>query len=276
MDSPEHYAKNKDLLVEIHKSKSSYCEFVDPSNTSYDIIMHPENFKLPLREEHSLDYLKAQCLLPETIQLAKENKAYKWNSVNKLKKADKITADDIDENGLIFRILSYDHIPDDTTGRKKTHKFIGDTKFKVNFVPFLHFVLQDGVLTQTATSHRKNGEFSCTHGNITSNLAEMFMMIVDRYSQKANWRRYTYLNEMKGQSLLHLVYMGLSFNEHKSDNPFAYYTQSITNSFVRVFNEEKEHQDLRDDLMEEYGQNPSMTRQLENDEEIRRARDSRE
>ncbi len=274
MDSPAYYVNNKELLIEIHKSKSSYTEFTDPSNTSYDMIIFPPNFKLPLTEEHSLEYLKAQCLLPETIQQAKENKAYKWNSVNKLKKADKISADSIDENGLIFRVLSYDHIPDDTTGRKKTPKFAGDRKIKVNFVPFLHFELQNGELIQTATSHRKDGEFSCTHGNITSKLAEMFMMIVDRYSQKFNWRRYTYLNEMKGQSLLHLVYMGLSFNEHKSDNPFAYYTQSITNSFVRVLNEEKEHQDLRDDLMEEYGQNPSMTRQLENDEEVRRARDS--
>lgn len=275
-DTPLYYATNKELLAEIHKSKTSYCEYKDANDINYDIIIHPSDFKLPYKEEHSLDYLKSKCLSPEIIQQAKENKAHNFNSANKLKKIDKLSASDIDDEGLIFRVLSYDHIPDDTTGRKKTLKYIGDTKVKINFTPFVHYKLIGGELIEVAKSHSKDGLFSCTHGNITSKLAEMFMMIVNRYSQKHNWRRYTYLNEMKGQSLLHLVHMGLSFNEHKSDNPFSYYTQSITNSFVRVLNEEKEHQDLRDDLMEEYGHNPSMTRQLENDEEIRLNRDSYE
>ena len=60
--------------------------------------------------------------------------------------------------------------------------------------------------------------------------------------------------------------IGLQFDESKSDNPFAYYTAAITNSFTRVLNMEKKHQSLRDDLLQEAGQTPSFTRQIEYEE----------
>ena len=47
----------------------------------------------------------------------------------------------------------------------------------------------------------------------------------------------------------------------KSDNPFAYYTAAITNSFTRVLNIEKKNQSIRDDILEMNGLNPSWTRQ---------------
>lgn len=71
----------------------------------------------------------------------------------------------------------------------------------------------------------------------------------------------TYNEEMKGQALLHLVHIGLQFDESKSSNPFSYYTQSLTNSFTRVLNIEKRHQNIRDDILEINNYNPSYTRQ---------------
>ena len=47
----------------------------------------------------------------------------------------------------------------------------------------------------------------------------------------------------------------------KSANPFAYYTAAITNSFCRVLNTEKRNQNIRDDILEINGLNPSWTRQ---------------
>jgi hypothetical protein len=66
---------------------------------------------------------------------------------------------------------------------------------------------------------------------------------------------------MRGQAILQLTQIGLQFDESKSDNPFAYYTAAVTNSFVRIINIEKRNQNIRDDILEMNGMNPSWTRQ---------------
>jgi hypothetical protein len=66
---------------------------------------------------------------------------------------------------------------------------------------------------------------------------------------------------MRSQALLQLSQIGLQFDESKSQNPFAYYTAAITNSFTRVLNIEKRNQNLRDDILEMNNLNPSYTRQ---------------
>jgi hypothetical protein len=89
----------------------------------------------------------------------------------------------------------------------------------------------------------------------------MYIKLSERYAQRSNWRGYTYVEEMKGQAILQLSQIGLQFDESKSENPFAYYTAAVTNSFTRVLNLEKKNQNIRDDLLEEAGLTPSMTRQ---------------
>jgi len=66
---------------------------------------------------------------------------------------------------------------------------------------------------------------------------------------------------MRGAALIQLIQVGLKFNELKSDNPFAYYTAIVTNSFTRVLLNEKKMQNIRDDILEENGLAPSWTRQ---------------
>jgi len=105
-----------------------------------------------------------------------------------------------------------------------------------------------------------NGHFNTMHGQTTTKLAKMYMMLCQRYSMRSNWRGYTYVDEMRGQALLQLSQIGLQFNEFKSQNPFAYYTAAINNSFTRVLNLEKKGHNIRDDLLEESGLNPSFTR----------------
>ena len=53
------------------------------------------------------------------------------------------------------------------------------------------------------------------------------------------------------------------FDESKSNNPFAYYTAAVTNSFVRIINIEKRNQNIRDDILEMNDMMPSMTRQTQ-------------
>ena len=61
--------------------------------------------------------------------------------------------------------------------------------------------------------------------------------------------------------MLQLAQIGLQFDESKSNNPFAYYTAAVTNSFVRVINLEKRNQNIRDDILEQNGMDPRYTRQ---------------
>ena len=96
---------------------------------------------------------------------------------------------------------------------------------------------------------------------MTKKLAMMFMKLCERYATRSNWRGYTYNEEMRGQALLQLSQIGLQFDESKSQNPFAYYTAAITNSFTRILNIEKKNQNIRDDILEMNGLNPSWTRQ---------------
>ena len=79
---------------------------------------------------------------------------------------------------------------------------------------------------------------------------------------------------MRGQALMQLSQVGLQFNEARSDNPFAYYTQTITNSFTRILNLEKRNQTIRDDILIDSGHLPSYSRQMAHEEEIKKLRES--
>jgi hypothetical protein len=115
-----------------------------------------------------------------------------------------------------------------------------------------------------------------SHGRITEKLASMMMMLCQRYSMRSNWRGYTYVDEMRSHALVQLSQIGLYFDESKSQNPFAYYTAAITNSFTRVLNLEKRNQNLRDDLLQQAGQTPSFTRQIDDETAQRKARETKE
>ena len=266
------YLNNKDMLKEIHRSKNTFSEYTDPKYGDYDVIVE------------TID----EITLPETIEKAKATRAARIAAVayeaallaaGVVSKADKprlaeykIKPDTISIDDLVFRVLGFDHIPL-APGRKKNPKSVADSYVKLNFYPFKHYILENNVAVEVGRSHSKKGKFSLEHGSITNKLAKMFILMVNKYGQRGNWRGYTYLDEMKGQALLQLAQMGLQFDEYKSDNPFSYYTASVSNSFTRVFNLEKKSQDLRDDLLIDSGASPSFSRQLALEGEIRHLRE---
>lgn len=251
------YLNNKDLLEEIHKSKSTYCSYKQPEFHRYDIIL-PSIEKINIR----------------TIAEAKRNRAKRLSVAafearklagEKVKLADcEVDYKKIPKQDLVFRIMTFDHIPLNAT-RKKNPKTIADGRDKVNFPPFQHWKFDESdILVCVGKSHWKGdltkGKFSKEHGQITNNLARMYIKLCERYATRGNVRGYTYNDEMKGQAILQLTQIGLQFDESKSDNPFAYFTAAVTNSFVRIINIEKRNQVIRDDLLEINGMNPSYTR----------------
>lgn len=251
------YLNNKDMLLEIHRSKASYCSFTKPEYHQYDIIL-PSVDKINIR----------------TIAEAKRNKAKRLGDAEfarrkaageKVKQADcEVDYKKITKEELIFRIMTFDHIPLNST-RKKNPKSLADHRDKVNFPPFQHMKFnEDGELNCVGKSHWKGdlvkGHFDKDCGSITNTLAKMMIKLCERYATRGNVRGYTYNDEMKGQAILQLTQIGLQFDESKSDNPFAYFTAAVTNSFVRVINIEKRNQNIRDDILEMNGMNPSYSR----------------
>lgn len=252
------YLNNKDILAEIHKSKNTFCSYVDPEYNQYDVIL-PSVEKINIRTIAEAKRNKAKRLSQKAFEEAKEQG-------RKVKQADcEVDYKKITKEELIFRVMCYDHIPEEP-GRKKNPKSEADTKVKLNFPPFQHWKFNDNdELVCVGKSHWQggmdNGYFSLDHGKATNKLANMWLKLCDRYATRGNVRGYTYNDEMKGQAILQLAQIGLQFDESKSQNPFAYYTAAVTNSFVRVINIEKRNQNIRDDILEMNHLNPSYTRQ---------------
>jgi len=255
--TPKNYLNNKDMLLEIHRSKSSYCSFVDKSYHQYDIIL-PSLDKINVRTI-------AEAKRNRAKRLSEADYASRKASGEKVKLIDcEINYKKILKTDLIFRIMSYDHIPTEH-GRKKNPKSEADKRAKVNFKPFQHWKFdEDDNLICVGKSHWKGdletGYFDKNAGKITDTLARMMLKLCERYATRGNVRGYTYNDEMRGQAILQLTQIGLQFDESKSDNPFAYFTAAVTNSFVRVINIEKRNQNIRDDILEMNGLNPSFTR----------------
>jgi hypothetical protein len=255
------YLNNRDLLAEIHKSKITFSSFTKKEYGQHDIILS------------SLDKVNVR-----TLAEAKRNKAKRLGleafakarlSGDKKIKLAECTPDykTVAKTDLVIRIMTFDHIPL-APGRKKTTKTVADTHDKVNFPPFQHWKYEEAdpeTLVCVGKSHWKGpldtGVFNKDHGRITENLGKMYIKLSERYAQRSNWRGYTYVEEMKGQAILQLSQIGLQFDESKSENPFAYYTAAVTNSFTRILNIEKKNQNIRDDMLQEHGLTPSNTRQ---------------
>ena len=269
------YITNKELLAEIHKSKLTYCVFDKPEHAAYDTIV-----------------AQLADITPELIETTRARKAHLKTQSEKKElraasakqselKAVDIPASSIPVESLIFRVMTSQHIPLDPD-RKRKGKGENGNHTRTPFLPFKHYYIanyqedqpnQPIQFVECLRSHWEGsfdeGKFNMHKGQMTHRLAVMYMMLVDRYSRRTNWRGYTYLDEMKSHALLQLSQIGLQFNEAVSDNPFAFYTTTIKNCFTRVLNLEKRNQNIRDDILIMNGANPSYTRQ--NDEDHARA-----
>ena len=276
------YLNNKDILKEIHKSKSTYCSFLEKEYAQYDIIV-PSVDKINQRSIAEARRNKADRIKKETgeivnpVKLSNQELVFRvtcWEHIPMVPK--KLTKAQKKKKSKLEELLEMDDVDVEDDGLKE---LISDTKqdlnyVKLNFPPFWHYMIDDDKVPYVVgKSHwvggMENGHFSKEHGKMTDKLAHMFIKLCERYATRSNWRGYTYNEEMRGTALLQLSQIGLQFNEDKSQNPFAYYTAAITNSFTRVVNIEKKSQNIRDDILEQNGLNPSWTRQFNNSPEAK-------
>ena len=194
---PVNYLNNKDILKEIHESKNAYCCFIKPEYHRYDFIVD-----MP---QSSIQDSLAYAFKPETIQQAKETRALRLSLEQGSK--DSVSPDSIEITDLVFRVMTWDHVPvapkqPRKTVKKKTAKDIFEfdeedpdaifadledaapikadvddmVHVKVNFPPFQHYKIDsNNTFYCVGKSHWKGdletGEFSKEHGQVTNKLA---------------------------------------------------------------------------------------------------------
>lgn len=256
------YLNNSDMMLEIHRSKSAYSYFIDEKYQDYDHIVTSKD---EITEE-LISTLKAKRASSMMSQMRAEQKQL-GTKISQIK-VETVDPESIPTSDLVFRYITWEHIPQLEVQPAKIKKE-SDKYLKLNFTPFKHLILENNELIEVGRSHWKNGlhngEFSKDHGKMTRKLADMIVKLVDKFSMRYNWRGYTYVDEMRSQAGLQLAMMALKFDEHRTNNPFAYYTMIIDNAFKGVLNSERKNQKIRDDILIMHGATPSSTRQLDDE-----------
>jgi hypothetical protein len=178
------YLTNKDLLEEIHLSKSTYCSYVDPTHMRYDFIVS----NVSMITKQRIDDARKKKLADMQAVEKKENVS---KGIKDFKS--QLTIDNIPPDSIVVRVMTFDHIPinEEKIGKAKTEV---ERHIRCNFPPYQHYIMKDLDLVCVLKSHWKggleNGHFSKDHGKMTNNLALMFMKLVDRYGHRGNWRGY--------------------------------------------------------------------------------------
>lgn len=98
---------------------------------------------------------------------------------------------------------------------------------------------------------------------MTDTLARMLMLLTERYGRQGKYIGYTFNDDMRAYAMMHLVRTWDRFDDTKYDNPFAYYTMCIHNSFNQFLNKEKRQRDIRDSLLVDAGLEPSYNYQID-------------
>jgi hypothetical protein len=151
------YLNNKDILKEIHKSKTTYCCFTNPEDSAYDMIL-PDVSKI-----NKKNILQARKDRAERLAKLALEQANLDGTKHKLDEFE-IKLKDVKDTDVVFRVMTWEHIPvDDVKSRKAAMKALeeeggiphseyddddldlaGNTKYvKCNFPPFFHYKVDD-------------------------------------------------------------------------------------------------------------------------------------
>ena len=74
---------------------------------------------------------------------------------------------------------------------------------------------------------------------VSEYLGSVFLKIAQRLSFRPNFINYTFKNDMISDGIENCLHYIHNFNPEKSNNPFAYFTQIISDAFIRRIQKEK-------------------------------------
>ena len=108
----KNYLNNKDILSEIHKSKTTYCKYTEPEYANYDIIL-PDISKI-----NKKNTLEGRKLRAERLAKLAYDASIAEGIKRKLEEFE-IPLKSIKDTDVIFRVMTWEHIPlDDVKTRK--------------------------------------------------------------------------------------------------------------------------------------------------------------
>ena len=111
------YLNNKDILKEIHKSKTTYCKFTDLAYADYDMIL-PDFSKI-----NKKNIMQARRDRAERLTKLAHEAAFAETGVKQKLEEFEIKLKDVRDTDVVFRVMTWDHIPvDDAKSRKAALK----------------------------------------------------------------------------------------------------------------------------------------------------------
>lgn len=132
--------------------------------------------------------------------------------------------------------------------------------------PKKNYLNNKDLLFQVVTSKKK--------GIMSNELANMLLTLTSRYAKKGNFANYSYNDDMQAYAMLMLCKTWSAFDENKSSNPFAFFTQCIKHSFIQYLNQERRVRDIKNKSLIENGFNPSLSYTLDHEEEFHERREA--
>lgn len=122
---------------------------------------------------------------------------------------------------------------------------------------------------ETVVAAKANGT---ERPQIPNYIGECFYMIARRLATKANFASYSYSDEMISDGIEDCVRYIDTFDPKRTNNPFAYFTQTIKNAFIRRIQKEKKQQIIKIENMSRMYQTDEIEAAQE---ETNRARDNK-
>ena len=97
--------------------------------------------------------------------------------------------------------------------------------------------------TPEVIAHRNNKELR--RPKMPEYIGDCISRIANNFSFKPNFIGYTYKDEMIDEAILTCIRYALNFKtEHPTQNPFAYFSQVVSNAFIKVIKTENKQQEI--------------------------------
>ena len=149
---------NKDILKEIHKSKTSYCSYLDMECADYDMIL------ADVKKINKKNILEARKLRAERLSKLAHEAAVAETGTKQRADQFEIKYTKVPQTDVVFRVMTWEHIPLDDVKTAKARNAAkeafedeedeihteydeADPKHnkyvKVNFPPFFHYKVDD-------------------------------------------------------------------------------------------------------------------------------------